>query len=353
MNHSRRCLQPVFILLLGVALAVSPVWPAEEAADGDANDYVSITPRHEEAIEKGLAWLARNQAKDGSWGAEGSAGQYQMAMTGLSGLAFLAAGHSPGRGKYGLNVARAVEFVLRHQDRDGLITSPSDGQQMYGHGFCLMFLGEVYGMSASLELNSRLREALARAVKKTQQAQSVNGGWYYSPSRDNDEGSVTVTQVQALRSARNAGIEVSGKTLDQAISYIRNSQNPDGGIRYSVQMGQVSSVALTAAGVDVLLMAGRYTAEPTRKACEYLKRNLDALRTQGNHDFYTNFYGAQAMFQIGGGYWLRYFEKLRGRLLKSQSSDGAWRGDIGSTYCTAIGTMILSVPYAYLPIFQK
>jgi hypothetical protein len=30
------------------------------------------------------------------------------------------------------------------------------------------------------------------------------GGWYYSPDSDRDEGSVTVTQIQGLRAARNA-----------------------------------------------------------------------------------------------------------------------------------------------------
>ncbi|MCY3018001.1 MAG: terpene cyclase/mutase family protein [Planctomycetota bacterium] len=275
-------------------------------------------------------------------------------MTGLAGMALLAAGHSPGRGKYGPNVSRAIEFVLKHQDRDGLITSSSDGYQMYGHGFAMTFLAEAYGMDSGTEFNERIKRTLNLAVKKTQQSQSNRGGWYYSPNSGADEGSVTVTQVQALRSTRNAGIDVPEVLLNRAIDYVKNCQNSDGGIRYSVQYGQTSSVALSAAGVEVFLMAGRYKATEANKAIEYLKKNLDPRNTMGGHDFYTNFYGAQAMFQIGGDYWARYFESIRERLIKEQRSDGSWPGDqIGSTYGTAIGALILSVPYRYLPIYQK
>ena len=60
------------------------------------------------------------------------------------------------------------------------------------------------------------------------------------------------------------------------------------------------------------------------------------------------------MFQIGGESWSKYFPAIRERLLTQQSGDGSWRGDdIGSTYRTAISTLILSLPYRYLPIFQK
>ena len=347
----------LFTLFLPLGVFLCCPLPAaasgEEPVAGAPGDFVQITPKQDEVIEKGLAWLAKNQARDGSWGSEGSSGTYQMAMTGLAGLALLSAGQSPGRGKYGPNVARTVEFVLKHQDHDGLIVTGNDSQTMYGHGFAMTFLGEVYGMDVDGELGERIREALTRAVKKTQQSQSNRGGWYYSPNSGADEGSVTITQVQALRSARNAGIDVPEKVMNQAIDYVRQCQNSDGGIRYSVQSGQTSSPALTAAGAEVFMMAGRYGSNETERACEYLKKNLDPNRTQGYHDFYTNFYGSQAMFQIGGDTWARYFTEMRARLIQQQSSDGSWRGDVGSTYCTAIATLILCLPNRYLPIFQK
>jgi len=317
-------------------------------------DFVEITPKQEEAVERGLAWLAKTQNKDGSWASHGATGNYQMAMTGLAGLAFLSAGHSPGRGKYGATVTRAMEFCIKSQQNDGLITSSNDGQTMYGHGFAMTFLGEAYGMDGGAEHNERLKLLLTKAVKKTAQSQSARGGWYYSPNSGADEGSVTITQVQALRSARNAGIDVPEKLMNQAIDYVKQCQNQDGGIRYSVSSGQHSSVALTSAGAEVFMMAGRYKAKEADAAVEYLKKNLDPKRSSGGHDMYTNFYGSQAMFQIGGEYWVRYFTAMRDRLTGSQRADGSWDGDsIGTTYGTAIATLILTVPYRYLPIFQK
>ncbi|HYG74027.1 MAG TPA: prenyltransferase/squalene oxidase repeat-containing protein [Planctomycetota bacterium] len=350
MISRRRWLGSVLVLGAGIRTGLCA---AEDAIAPVPSDFVEITPKQEECIEKALAWLAKNQSKDGSWGSEGASGSYQMAMTGLAGLALLSAGHSPGRGKYGQNVARAIEFCLKNQDRDGLISSRNDGQQMYGHGFSMTFLGEAYGMDSGTEFNERIKHALTIAVKKTQQSQSSRGGWYYSPNSGADEGSVTVTQVQAMRSARNAGIDVPEKVMNSAIDYVKQCQNSDGGIRYSVQSGQTSSVALTAAGAEVFMMAGRYKAQEAARACEYLKKNLDPRRAAG-HDFYTHFYGAQAMFQIGGEYWARYFTSIRDRLISQQRGDGSWNGDdIGSTYGTAIATLILSMPYRYLPIFQK
>ena len=339
----------VSVSLMGISAAFS----ADSETPAVQSDFVEITPKQEEAIERSLAWLAKNQGKDGSWSSEGSSGTYQMAMTGLAGLAFLSSGQTPGRGKYSSNISRAVEFVLKNQDRDGLIFTGNDGQQMYGHGFAMTFLAEVYGMDAGGETSLRIKNALTKAVKKTQQSQSNRGGWYYSPNSGADEGSVTITQVQALRGARNVGIDVPEKVLNNAIDYVRQCQNSDGGIRYSVQSGQTSSPALTAAGAEVFMMAGRYKTKEAERACEFLKKNLDPRRTQGYHDFYTNFYGSQAMFQIGGDYWARYFGGMRERLLTAQSADGSWRGDVGSTYCTAIATMVLCLPYRYLPIFQK
>ncbi|MEI6235482.1 MAG: prenyltransferase/squalene oxidase repeat-containing protein [Planctomycetota bacterium] len=317
-------------------------------------EIVEITKEVDKAVEKGCAWLAKNQANDGSWGSEGSSGQYKMVMTGLAGLALLSSGHQPGRGPYGANIAKAAEYCMKHAQRDGLITSDTEGQTMYGHGFSMTFLAELYGMDQNGDMSQRLKQVLTLAVKKTGQSQSVNGGWYYSPNSGADEGSVTVTQVQALRSCRNAGIEVPIKLMNDSVNYLVKCQNSDGGIRYSIQSGQTSSVALSSAGVACFLMAGRYADDHAKKAIDYLRKNLDPRHTTGYHDYYTNFYGAQAMFQIGGESWAKYYPPTRDRFVSQQATDGSWRGDdIGSTYRTAIATLILSMPYRYLPIFQK
>ncbi|MBI3830938.1 MAG: terpene cyclase/mutase family protein [Planctomycetes bacterium] len=337
------------LLVSGVLRGEEPAPPKEEGVSG----FQGIVPKQEAAIEKAVAWLAKNQSKDGSWGSNGANGEYRMAMTGLAGLALLSAGITPGRGPYGKNVEEAIRFCLKHQQADGLITTPNDGQSMYGHGFAMTFLAEACGMDIGGELDAKIRECLTKAAKLTAKAQSSWGGWYYSPNSGSDEGSVTITQVQALRACANIGITIPPKVMQNGVLYIHKSQNSDGGVRYTAQSGGQSSPALSAAGAELLLMAGQYDAKETKRVVDYVKKNLNPNATRGYHDFYTNFYGAQAMAQIGGADWERYFDQIRKRLLSSQGTSGQWTGDVGETYCTAIGVMILSLPYGYLPIFQK
>lgn len=339
-----------FLLILALFVAGTAVCGEEEAANDTAG---VIQARQMKAVERGLLWLAKNQAPDGSWGANGPLDRYRMAMTGLAGLAFLSAGHVPDRGPYGARLERAIRFILKNQQRDGLITTPNDSQSMYGHGFAMTFLAEAYGMDLSGELGEKVRDCLTKAVKLTDRAQSSWGGWYYSPNSHSDEGSVTITQVQALRACANVGIPVPQKTMQKALQYIHKSQNADGGVRYTARSGGGSSVALSAAGAELLMMAGQYDAKETKKVIEYLKQNLNPDASRGYHDMYTNFYGTQAMIQIGGADWEKYFRSLRRRLLNSQSPDGSWSGDVGTTYSTSIAVMILSMPYTYLPIFQR
>ncbi len=81
-----------------------------------------------DTITKGLAFLAESQADDGSFG--GPAAAMGMgrnpAIVGLSGMAFLGSGSTPGRGPYGRNIDACVQFLLDNMQESGFI-SPADG----------------------------------------------------------------------------------------------------------------------------------------------------------------------------------------------------------------------------------
>ena len=52
--------------------------------------------------------------------------------------------------------------------------------------------------------------------------------------------------------------------------------------------------------------------------------------------------------------WKMYFPRTRDDLLRTQTEAGAWHGDgVGDTYGTSIGLIVLQLPYANLPIFQR
>jgi hypothetical protein len=159
-----------------------------------------MTPAARQAVTSGLTWLAGQQLEDGSFGSTSHYGKH-VAITGLAGLAFMADGHVPGRGEYGLVVHRCVDFILSSRSESGLLAFDTSHGPMYGHGFATLFLAEVYGMSPQPEL----REALRKAIRLIVTTQNDEGGWRYQPVRADADLSVTVCQVMALRAARNAG----------------------------------------------------------------------------------------------------------------------------------------------------
>ena len=189
-----------------------------------------VTPETLRAVIKGLDYLAAQQAEDGSW-ITGGGQAYPVAMTGLAGTAFLAHGNSPTRGKYSKNVQGAVEFLVRCATPTGLITGPSQdsGQPMHGHGFALMFLASrLRHDHQGVAPPARCRPRSARRSTLTSQGQSAQGGWTYIPGTG-DEGSVTVTQVQALRAAHNAGFLVPRAVIEEAVKLPREMPDPRGG----------------------------------------------------------------------------------------------------------------------------
>jgi hypothetical protein len=346
--------------------------PAAWAAPPSAVLPDMMTPETLKAVDKGLEYLARTQRNDGSWLNSGSMGAYPAVMSSLAGLAYLSSGSTPETGKYAKNVRRAMLYVLKlaESDPNGLISGQGgEGRSMYGHGFGMLFLAQCYGMDVDKEFGERIRKVLDKAVAVTVKAQSDlgppkhAGGWIYTPDQNSDEGSVTVTQLQALRACRNAGIKVPKSTIERAVQYLKYCQEPDGGICYSASSRGSSRPPISAAAIACFYAAGVYDrdaggtegeeAKMVAKLIEYCKRNMDPNRSEG-HWFYSHFYMAQGFYQHGGQLWKDYFPKIRDKLIGLQNMDGSWEGDgVGTTYGTAMGLVVLQLPYGYLPICQK
>jgi len=352
-GDSRAALVPIR-RLPKIALALAIAGFADAAAQDLELRPKGVSEEVAKAIQRGLQYLERTQNQDGSWRSAGNYGNYPTAMTALAGTAMLASGSTPTRGRYWMTVRRATEYLLRCAQPDGLITAPAEeGRSMYGHGFSTMYLAEVYGMEEDRRRQQTIHDVLTRAVKLTARSQSRAGGWLYTPDSNGDEGSVTVTQIQALRACRNAGIAVPVETIEKSIGYIRNSANPDGSIRYSVNSGGGGRPAITAAAVAVLYNAGQYDDPLAEKALQYARRTLP-VRSAGGHHYYAQLYLAQALYQRGGEDWDDYYSEASAWLLTQQRADGSWVGDgVGTTYGTAIALIILQLPYSYVPIYQR
>ena len=344
---------------VAIALAASMIIvPTRGELAADVRRPEGVTPEVERLIQAGANYLVRTQNRDGSWNNMGGYGSYPVAMTSLVGTALLMTGSTPTRGPYARAISKTTDFLIRSSQPNGLIASPAEqGRSMHGHGFALLFLGQVYGMEPDELKQRRLRDVIRRGVRIIERSQSRAGGWLYTPASDGDEGSVTVTQIQGLRSCRNAGIQVNANTIRRAVRYIERSQNPDGGIRYMLRGGGGSRPPITAAAVATLYNAGEYDSPIAEKCMRYCMRTIslhgDTNRSWG-HWFYTHLYYAQAKYQRGGREWLNYYRTLVRSLASARGSDGSWMGDqVGTSYGTAIALIMLQLPYEYVPIFQR
>jgi Prenyltransferase and squalene oxidase repeat len=353
MNAARRT-----TILAAVAALLPAVAPARVAVQGATAPLPhGVTADMHRAVEGGLRYLVRQQSPSGAFANTGGSGDYPAAMAGMAGMALVASGSTPMRGTYWREVRAAMQFLIDLADRDtGLIADQSiEAKPMYGHGFATLFLASVYGMEEDVVRQERLHAVLLRAVQLIERSQSDAGGWLYTPDAIGDEGSVTVTQVQALRACRMAGIAVDKRTIDRAVDYIRKCQNPDGGVGYSLAARGASRPAITAAAVAVLYDAGYYDDQEfvdaaMRFASQHLLPTVD---TTGHH-YYAQLYYSQALYQRGGRDWDDYFAKIGAWLVREQRPDGSWQGDgVGPIYGTAVAVWILQLPSALVPIHQR
>jgi len=349
------------------------------AAGRGAGD--ELPAKYRPVVRKGLDYLAKLQARDGHW--EGNGGQYPTSITGLCGVALLMEGSTMREGKYAENIRKATDWVMDRCQRNGLIGNPNNptevGRYMHGHGYAMLFLAQVYGDEEDGDRRRKLEQILIRAVDFCAKAQTPRGGWGYVSSADGggfDEGSVTITQVQALRAAKNAGIPVPKSIIDKSTEYLKNCTTERGGVIYSLAHGGAFNGAerppLTAAAVSCSFNSGEYTSALAKKWIRYCQGAIPIDKT-GRDSFghweYTHYYYSQAIYSLGeDGYaklfpdskpsdrltWSKYRETIFDYLSSRQSADGSWsQGYIGGAFTTACHLTIMQLDNATLPIYQR
>ncbi len=315
----------------------------------------AVSPATRSAIAKALEFIKTQQHQDGSFGRS-----YQLANSALAGLALLGNGNGYNRGPYGEQVAKVLQYILGRQDKWGYIDD--NHCRMHGHGYATLFLAEVYG-TLPPEYQKRVQRALQKACKVIINSQTKEGGWGYYPSHAlaysrylSDEGSVTITVVQPLRAARNAGINVPKAVINKGIKYIKRCMTPTG-CKYTINSRSGNSYTLTAAAVSVLNSAGVYKSKELEMGLKVMRQRIAAVPVPFNaarRNWYGNMYAVQAMWHAGGKDWESFYPKTYEFLLQSQQGNGAWRGSgYGDVFSTSIGALILEVPLGYLPIFER
>lgn len=344
-----------------------------------------ITKESQQTLARGLEWLSRTQGSEGNW----QSNDLGLVSTGL--LAYLADGHLPGRGRYGSNVQRAMDYVVRNENvRDGkptgLLNIAEPKRAMYNHGLSTFVLGQTYGMTGE----QRLGQTLDRALKMICQTQCKDGGWDYYAERQErgNDLSLAVMQALALRSAVDSGLDIPPEVVDQAIRSVREHYTPQGcrhnapeeeqkkhpGRFTYTRGGGQATLAMAAAGVVCLQEFGQYDDWRIQKNIEVILKAIEndcdpekcRRERKAPFDAYTLYYVAQALYQVGGEPWQKGYPRLRDAVVAGQiveannlSRDGMWsaqghvHGRPGELYQTAVCCFVLAIPNRYLPILQE
>jgi hypothetical protein len=344
-----------------------------------------ITRRSEQALERGLQWLVRNQGSEGNWSSN------DLGLVSMGGLALMSAGHAPGRGKFGAELQRALDYVLVHARPTGLLNISHAQRDMYNHGLSTFVLGQMQGMTTSRD--QRLNAVLDRALRLISLTQCDDGGWDYRARRmaRGHDLSLAVMQAKALRSAMDSGLDVPSAVVDKAIRSVREHYAPRGARRDVAEAemrglpgqftyskgGGGATIAMAAAGVVCLQEFGQYDDWRISKNMEVIGSAIEELPPPTSRngtmpfDAYTLYYVGQALYQVGGDEWQRYYPKLRDHLVATQRIQeeqpevhGSWRdqgakgrgrvgGKPGDLYATSVACFILAMPNRFLPILQE
>ena len=289
--------------------------------------------------------------------APGSIGTRQpdspYAATALGILPFLGAGFTHKEGKHRGVVDKGIQYLLRNQAPNGSWHEQTG--TMYSHGLCAIAICEAYAMTEDKEL----RDAAQRAIDYIEFAQDKSGGgWRYFEGMAGDT-SVVGWQVMALKSAQMAYLEVQPRTILLAENFLESVSRQSGA--YYGYLQPEASKTLTSVGLLCRMYMGWKQDHPAlARGVSFLsEQGPDTI----SNDVYYNYYATQVLRHYDGPMWTKWNEELREHLIRTQVkrehargswfSEGSYNKTGGRHYTTAMSCMILEVYYRHMPLYKE
>jgi hypothetical protein len=336
------------------------------------------TRASERAVNAALNWLARHQAKDGSWSVDrfhrhcrnGHCGgqsnlQADAAATALGLLPYLAAGEThTEKCKYQDTVRRGIAWLMKNQDTSTGNLAGKTTHIMYSHGLATIALCEAYGMSK--DKDPRLQYAAQAAIDFICKTQNKQGGWRYIPSDFDADTSVVGWQMMALKSGQMAGLQVPPSAFAGVDDYLGTVASGDYGGHFAYRVGQAPTPSMTSVGLLCRQYLGDAPdAAQIRNGTELLMQHLpDVNRAR---DTYYWYYATQVMHNMANDDWETWNRRMRRILIDTQVKgnscptgswdpakpvDDAWGGHGGRLMMTSLSCLTLEVYYRYLPLYD-
>ncbi len=330
------------------------------------------TMQSEEAIERGLEWLAKHQSSNGSWSTDkfhlvdrekckcGDHGQkHDIAGTAFGLMPFLGAGETTRKGgKYSLTIARGRSFLLNEQAKIG---KGNFHDNAYENALATTVIVELYGLTKDKSLLGPAQAATNYIVL----AQSSQGGWGYSAGSKTPDASVSGWQFTALKAAAFAGLTVPAEAFNRLSAFLDTVADPGGnGYGYNTP---TTGAATSAVG---LLCREFLSWGPGHPA---LDKGADFLISAANIpvkdriSMYAVFYITQVAHHLGGRHWEKWNSGVRDLLIELQDKGddpklvhqkGSWSPNKdpyavqgGRLMFTSLALVTLESYYYHIPLY--
>lgn len=296
-----------------------------------------------------LRWLAAHQDEDGKWDCDDFAKHdpeddvcdgagspdHDVAMTGLSLLAFLRTGYTDAgnaeQNPFGDTVRRGLAWLIAQQKADGVIRGKEPYFWIYGHVIVTNALCEAWVLTR----DERYREPAQKALDYLYAARNPDGGWRYDPRENPSDTSVTTWCVLSFDAAQRGGLRVDKESIRGARRWVQNMtdmstwrvgyfmrgrpmNNNEG---FSAESVRTS----TAGGILIRMLTGESTgSKPVKEGAKLVLEVRPAWdRVRGPIDLYYWFFATTALKKVGGGAWSKWSRKLRPTLENNLHATGS------------------------------
>jgi hypothetical protein len=285
----------------------------------------------EEAVRRALDWLARHQERDGHWASR----EYDQRC-----------GACAGPARVNVDVAVTGLALLTFLATDNTHERPGpfrdtvaraidwlvarqdrrgamiEAESMYSHGIATIALAESYGMTADPRLEEPVRRAAAFIIDSRNREV---GGWRYAPRQVGDT-SVMGWQIMALMSAQKAGVDVDPAGLAAGRDWLELVRSSRSFGTYAYQPGREVTPAMTAEAMFVRQLLGAAPDDDLQRAsAAYLLSHPPGRGDEDGNSYYW-YYATFALFQHQGEAWAQWNERVREILVERQQTTGRAAG---------------------------
>ena len=200
--------------------------------------------------------------------------------------------------------------------------------------------------------NVQVGPAVRAGTSVILKSQNKEGGWGYNPNpKQSGDLSITIVGIEALVSAKEAGVLVPDNSLERAKSFIYACQSKEtGAFWYKPNRTDETNAYRMGAGLLGLQLAGDLSSESLDRGWKFLMGEgvENGWAFKERRDWLDQFYCVQACYQSGDRHIRFWYPKAAERMIGIQEASGKIGGDGDMPHGgTAVATLVLGFLTAF------